>query len=30
MQILKAHDQYGWITAIIRNRLVQDKVYNEK
>ena len=29
MQILKAHDQYGWITAIIDGRWVQAKVYNE-
>jgi hypothetical protein len=29
MKILKAHDQYGWITAIIEGRWVQAKVYNE-
>lgn len=29
MQIIKAHDQYGWITAIIDGRWVQAKVYNE-
>lgn len=30
MQIIKAHDEYGWITAVIDNRWVQAKVYNEK
>jgi len=29
MQILKAHDQYGWITAIIEGRWVQAKVFDE-
>jgi 2-keto-4-pentenoate hydratase len=29
MQIIKAHDQNGWITAIIQNRWVQAKVYND-
>lgn len=29
MQILKPHDQYGWITAIIEGRWVQAKVYDE-
>ena len=29
MKILKAHDQYGWITAIIEGRWVQAKVFNE-
>lgn len=29
MQILKPHDQYGWITAIIDDRWVIAKVYNE-
>jgi hypothetical protein len=29
MKILQAHDQYGWITAIIEGRWVQAKVYDE-
>lgn len=29
MQILEAHDQNGWITAIIEGRWVQAKVYDE-
>lgn len=29
MQILEAHDQYGWITAVIEGRWVQAKVYDE-
>lgn len=29
MQILEAHDQSGWITAIIEGRWVQAKVYDE-
>ena len=29
MQILQAHDQYGWITAIIEGRWVQAKVFDE-
>lgn len=29
MQILKPHDEYGWITAIIEDRWVQAKVYDE-
>lgn len=29
MQILQAHDHYGWITAIIEGRWVQAKVYDE-
>ncbi len=29
MQILSAHDQYGWITAIIEGRWVQAKVFDE-
>lgn len=29
MQILKAHDDTGWITAIIEGRWVQAKVYDE-
>lgn len=29
MQILSAHDQRGWITAIIEGRWVQAKVYDE-
>jgi hypothetical protein len=29
MQILSAHDQYGWITAIIEGRWVRAKVFDE-
>lgn len=29
MQILQAHDQTGWVTAIIEGRWVQAKVYDE-
>lgn len=29
MQILKAHDQTGWVTALIEGRWVQAKVYNK-
>jgi hypothetical protein len=29
MKILEAHDQSGWITAIIEGRWVQAKVYDE-
>lgn len=29
MQILEAHDQNGWITAIIEGRWVQAKVYDK-
>lgn len=29
MQIIKPHDRYGWITAIICGRYVVAKVYNE-
>ena len=29
MQILKPHDKYNWITAIIAGRWCQAKVYNE-
>ena len=29
MIILREHDQYGWITAIIEGRWVQAKVYDE-
>ena len=29
MQIIKPHDEYGWITAIIDGRWVQAKVYDE-
>jgi len=28
MKILEAHDQYGWITAVISGRWVQAKVYD--
>ena len=29
MKLLKAHDQYGWITCIIADRWVQAKVYDQ-
>lgn len=29
MKVLKAHDRYGWITAVIEERWCQAKVYNE-
>ena len=28
MQILKNHDQYGWITVLINERWIQAKVYD--
>lgn len=29
MKIIKEHDEFGWITAIIEDRWVQAKVYDE-
>jgi len=29
MKILKEHDEFGWITAVVQGRWVQAKVYNE-
>jgi hypothetical protein len=29
MKVLKAHDKFGWITAVINGRWVQAKVYDE-